>query len=205
MSLFLGPIHYWLHGKIKIQNTIVEEIIAYAKEEYGTNYREYLDTEYGIIESAPLEEVIDESNIHGWLQERIHRVEKHLAYTVTNILKDHPESLDKLKEIYKNTGKNQAQKLNINHEATASMIYKAAINDSLLDGMPCDHVNSVNSQEEDSITWTRNECVHKEFWNAVDGDISIYYLLRDEYINGFLENTGAKYEKIGEATYRIRK
>ncbi|NMB44433.1 MAG: hypothetical protein GX995_09930 [Clostridiales bacterium] len=205
MSAFLGPIHYWLHGKIKIQDSIVEDILAFAKEEYGLDYREYLDTEYGIIEKEALEEIIDESNIHGWLQERIHRVERHLAYTVTNVLKEHPEALDKLKEIYKNTGIRQARELNIGQEATASILYKAAVNDSLLDGMPCDHVNAVSSQEEDSITWKRSICVHEEFWNEVDGDISIYYLLRDEYINGFLENTGAKYEKIGDNTYRISK
>lgn len=205
MSAFLGPIHHWLHGKIKIQNSIVEEILSFAKEDFSLDYREYLDTEYGIIESDPLEEVIDESNIHGWLQERIHRVEKHLAYTVTNVLKEHPDALDKIKEIYKNTGVNQAQKSQIDNESTASQLYKAAVNDSLLDGMPCDHVNAVNSQDENSIVWKRNQCVHEEFWNDIEGDISIYYLLRDEYINGYLANTGATYEKIGESTYKISK
>ena len=124
MSAFLGPIHYWLHGKIKIQDSIVEDILAFAKEEYGLDYREYLDTEYGIIEKEALEEIIDESNIHGWLQERIHRVERHLAYTVTNVLKEHPEALDKLKEIYKNTGIRQARG-NIG-QATASILYKCS-------------------------------------------------------------------------------
>ncbi len=205
MSAFLGPIHYWLYGKIKIQNSIVEDILTLAKADYDLDYREYLDTEYGIIENDPLEEVIDESNIHGWLQERIHRVERHLAYAVTNVLKEDEKALDKIKEIYKNTGIKQAASSQINKESTASQLYKSAVNDSLLDGMPCDHVNAVNSQEENSITWKRNECLHEGFWNEVDGDISIYYLLRDEYINGYLENTGAKYEKLSESTYKISK
>ena len=69
--------------------------------------------------------------------------------------------------------------------------------------MPCDHVNSVSSQEEDVITWTRNQCVHEKFWNDLDGDVSVYYMLRDEYIKGFIENTGATYEKIDDSSYKI--
>lgn len=205
MSAFLGPIHYWLHGKIRIQNNIVEDILELAKEEYDLNYRGYLDSEYGKIETEPLEEVIDESNIHGWLQERIHVVERRLAYVVTNFLKEEPEALDKLKEIYRNVGISQFEQSQLGSDATTSELYKAAVNDSLLDGMPCDHVNLVSSQEEDETKWKRSLCVHEEFWNEVDGDVSVYYNLRDEYINGFLENTGGRYEKIDDSTFIISK
>ncbi len=205
MSAFLGPIHYWLHGKIRIQNDIVEDILDLVEKDYNLNYREYLDNEYGKIETKPLEEVIDESNIHGWLQERINIVEKRLAYAVTNILKEKPEVLDKLKEIYRSNGIRQFEQSQLNSDSTASELYKAAVNDSLLDGMPCDHVNSVSSQEEGEITWKRGLCVHEEFWNQVEGDTSVYYTLRDEYINGFLENARGKYEKIDDSTFKISK
>ena len=205
MSAFLGPIHYWLHGKIKIQNNIVEGIIELAEKDYNLNYREHLDKEYGIIETESLEEVIDESNIHAWLQERIYVVEKRLAYVVTNLLKEQADALNKIKEIYRKTGINQASQAGVNEKSTASELYKAGVNDSLLDGMPCDHVNTVNAQDEGSLKWTRNQCVHEEFWNDVDGDISIYYSLREEYIKGFLENTGAEYEKLDDSTFIIFK
>lgn len=205
MSAFLGPIHYWLHGKIKIQNDIIEDILELAEKDYKLDYREYIDNEYGRIETMPLEEVIDESNIHGWLQERIHIVEKRLAYVVTNVLNEVPEALDKLKGIYRGNGIRQFEQSQLNSDSTASELYKAAVNDSLLDGMPCDHVNSVSSQEEGEITWKRGLCVHKEFWNEVGGDISVYYTLRDEYINGFLENTDSKYEKNDDSTFKIFK
>src|SRR5699024_12014946 len=116
-----------------------------------------------------------ESDIHGWLQERVDVVENRLAYLVTNLLKEKPQSLEKMKEIYKETG---AKLSKVNEKSTVSEIYKEAVHDSLLDGMPCDRVNSVDAQEEDLVTWKRNQCVHEEFWDSLGGDVKIYYLLR---------------------------
>ncbi len=205
MSAFLGPIHYWLHGKIMIQNDIVEEILKLAKEEYNIDYRQDIDNEYGIIELEPLEQVIDESNIHGWLQERIHIVEKRLAYVVTNLIKDQGQSLEEIKKIYRQTGLAESEKSKLSRQATVSQIYKAAVNDSLIDGMPCDHVNAVKSQDDYEITWKRTQCVHKEYWDDLGGDVSIYYDLRDEYIEGFLENFDVTYKKLDDSTYKISK
>lgn len=205
MSAFLGPIHYWLYNKINIQNDIVEDIIKLAEEDYQLNYREYLDSQYGIVETQPLEDVIDGSNIHGWLQERIHRVEKRLAYLVTNLLEEEAASLDKIKDIYKSIAIKKSSQSQVNSESTVSELYKVAVNDSLLDGMPCDHVNAVSSQEGNKIEWKRTTCVHGGFWDDIGGDVSVYYQLRDEYIEGFLKGTGAEYKKIDEASYQIIK
>ncbi|HHX56049.1 MAG TPA: hypothetical protein GX705_06840 [Clostridiales bacterium] len=205
MSVHLGPIHYCLYNKIKIQDKITEDILLLAEDNYNSNYREYMDKEYGIIEKKPLEEIIDESNIHGWLQEGIHIVEKRLAYLLTNLLKEHAESIEQIKEIYKNTGIKEAERIQINNEFTASELYKTAVNDSLLDGMPCDHVNSVKARDDNNISWKRNSDVHEEFWQAVDGDVSNYHNLRDEYIKGFLTNTDATYENINDSSFKIFK
>lgn len=205
MSAYLGPIHHWLYKKIKIQDKIVEDILFLAEDNYNLKYREYMDKEYGIIEKEPLEEIIEESNIHGWLQERIHIVEKRLAYLITNLLKEHAESYVEIKEIYKNTGLMEAQRILVNNEFTASELYKAAVNDSLLDGMPCDHVNSVKAQDDNNVSWKRNSDVHKEFWQAVDGDVANYHKLRDEYIKGFVANADATYENTNDSSFKISK
>jgi predicted GNAT family acetyltransferase len=70
MSAFLGPIHFWLYDKIKIQNEIVEEILDYA-EKNNENIRSELYAKFGDGDLKPLSEVIDVTNIHGWLQERV--------------------------------------------------------------------------------------------------------------------------------------
>lgn len=93
MSAFLGPIHFWLYDKIKIQNEIVEEILDYA-EKNNENIRSELYAKFGDGDLKPLSEVIDVTNIHGWLQERVARVERKLAYLVPKLIDNTPTSGD---------------------------------------------------------------------------------------------------------------
>lgn len=148
MSAFLGPIHYWLYNKIQIQHSIVNKIIE-AGEETIPELREYLNTKYGKSETRPLEDVIDQSNIHGWLQEQVSREEYKLAESITLLQKKKPEILNEIKDIFQIAGKSIFRTITIENVSNA---YKA-ISDSLLDGMPCDHANSVIEENEERIVW----------------------------------------------------
>lgn len=198
MSAFLGPIHFWLYNKIKIQNNIVEEILDFS-ESKGLNLRENLYGEYGDGELKELDQVIDTSNIHGWLQDQIIRVENKLAVSVTELINKDSASMDKLKEIFYNNGVN-ASKLNENSSVEEAF---KAISDALLDGMPCDHALGVISQDENEAIWKRYECVHSRFWEAAKGNIDVYYSLRDEFIKGLIAKANLSYEKIDETTSKI--
>ncbi len=198
MSAFLGPIHFWLYNKIKIQNDIVEEIIAFAEKD-NLQMRKTLYGKFGNGELKPLEEVIDVNNIHGWLQEQVSKVENKLACAVTEIYNEKPLMIEVVKEIFKNKG---AEVSELTEASGLDEIYKS-LNDTLLDGMPCDRANAVISSDENSVVWTRTLCVHEQYWNAAGGDIKNYYILRDEFIKGLLKNTGVDYEKIDDTTYKI--
>ena len=87
MSAFLGPIHFWLYNKIKIQNDIIEDIISLS-ESNNLNIRSKVYELYGDGDLPPLDEVIDVTNIHGWLQEKVSVVENKLSYAVTALLKE---------------------------------------------------------------------------------------------------------------------
>ena len=104
MSAFLGPIHYWLYNKIQLQQSIVNKVIEAGKETIP-GLEETLNVKYGESETRQLEEVIDQSNIHGWLQDQVQREEYKLAESVTLLQKGKPEILNKIKEIICNTGK----------------------------------------------------------------------------------------------------
>lgn len=199
MSAFLGPIHFWLYNKIKIQNEIVEETLDYATNSLNNNMRDDLYNKFGDGDLKPLDQVIDVTNIHGWLQERVNQVEKKLAYTVTELTKNNPENFQIIKDIFKSKG---AEVSTFEKDSSLDEIYKA-INDTLLDGMPCDRANSVVSQEDNEIIWKRNVCVHQQYWDDVQGDINDFYTLRDEFIEGLLSITDVKYEKLDETTSRI--
>jgi hypothetical protein len=200
MSAFLGPIHFWLYNKIQIQQGIVEEILK-VSEDIAPGLRDELDTRYEVSITSPLEEVIDETNIHGWLQQQVEQSEYKLAYCVTSLIEKDPTILEKMETIFRQNGKNKSTLTNTSSPAEA---YKA-ITDSLLDGMPCDHANTVIEDNENQIMWKRNTCVHKTYWDEVGGDITNYYDLRGAFIRGFLIGTSLVYEKIDEVNNRIRR
>ncbi len=202
MSAFLGPIHYWLYNKIKIQHDIVENIILLIEEKNPQlKIREKLSNKFGDAEIKPLEEVIDVNNIHGWLQNKISIEESRLAYSVTSLLSENPDTLNDLKKLFKNEGSRVSE---LSENDSVDEIYKN-INDTLLDGMPCDRASVVVSQDEKEIVWKRNLCVHEDYWDSVGGDIKNYYLLRDEFIKGMLEKVNVTYKKLDEVTSIITK
>ncbi|MBC8061854.1 MAG: hypothetical protein H7Y18_14475 [Clostridiaceae bacterium] len=203
MSAFLGPIHYWLYNKIKIQQSLVEDIITLSQEinAIEIDLKNELDARYGVSETRPLEEAIDKGNIHGWLQTCVSQAEYKLAYGVTLLLKSNPELLKNIEELFQNKGKEQSLSQSTNN---ASEIYKA-ISDSLLDGMPCDHANSVLEENEARVIWKRNTCVHKDYWDEVGGDINNYYILREAFIKGFLSSLPVKFIKTNEVTSMIER
>jgi len=88
MSLFLGPIHYWLYNKIRNQESFTSVIAAKAKEKKWIT-----DADSYTKELPDLETAIDESNIHGWLQEQIIDAESRFASLVIEIKKQGINSL----------------------------------------------------------------------------------------------------------------
>ena len=66
MSAFLGPIHYWLYNKIQLQEKLTAQFAQMA-----VNNKWIAGDIYSKVDERPLDELIDESNIHGWLQTRI--------------------------------------------------------------------------------------------------------------------------------------
>ena len=81
MSAFLGPIHYWLYHKILLQEELTRDIALFAQE------NGYIKEDaYTYADGRPLEEIIDKSNIHGWLHEYIHSAERRYARLVTDLI-----------------------------------------------------------------------------------------------------------------------
>lgn len=200
MSAFLGPIHFWLYNKIQIQQDILEEILT-STENLFPGLKEELDTRYGVSETRPLEEVIDQGNIHGWLQSSVSQVEFKLANCITTIIENNPDVLSKIVLIFEKKGEEKSSLINTNNAAEAYKI----ISDCLLDGMPCDHANSMQEENENNVIWKRNVCVHMKYWEEVGGDINIYYALREAFIKGCLKGTQLMYEKVDEVTNIIRR
>lgn len=200
MSAFLGPIHYWMYHKIQLQQELIDGIIELGnKKEIGLSLEQELDDRYGKTEKRPLEEVIDQGNIHGWLQALVSQVEYKLAYGITLLLGKKPELIEELEDYFRRKGKGQGSEL---QGSSAAEVYKG-LNDSLLDGMPCDHANSIEEEKEEELVWKRNVCVHQSYWEEAGGDIAQYYRFKEAFIDGYVAAAGWNFIKLDEVTYRI--
>lgn len=199
MSAFLGPIHYWLYHKIELQEQLIDNILESAKQEgWNTLSADQLNTVCGSADMRPLEEVIDQSNIHGWLQQRIGVSEVRLAYLVTVLLKEDASRFDIIKKSAYHFGKSHALESGIN----AKEAFKA-LEDMLLNGMPCDHVNIILDQEVNRVFWQQNRCVHVEYWNKIGGDVAVYYELRTQIIQGIFAHSPLKFQALEGNKFEI--
>lgn len=193
MSLFLGRIHYIMYDKILFQEQILDNLLNFLEEEKRNELKKDLDEEFP-LEKGNLEDIIDESNIHGWLNERVIRSENRLAKAVSILLKD--LDLEKLKNKFFEIGKNYKA-------GEAPMEVFSFITSKFLDGMPCDHALAILKNDEDEFVFTVLSDVHKNIWKDYVSP-EIYWVLRDSFILGSLNSSDLKFEKI-EDNYVIRK
>ena len=199
MSAFLGPIHHWLYKKIQLQDQLTNQMLQFADKEGLVQIRESVDATYGKMSEGNLEDLIDENNIHGWLQGKITLVENRYAAVVTAILAEKPEVKKVMGELAYDVGKAHSALTGDNNAKDAYQL----LNDSLIDGMPCDHVNMLISAEDERVEWKRTQCVHAPYWTANDGDINVYYELRNQLVAGMLAASGLKLTADAEGNYVI--
>lgn len=209
MSLYLGKIHYWLFNKIlwfkdleiefeklgKLKGINTEELLKEVTKNYGER-----------VLDKPLEEIIDTSNIHGWLDSKIKISEGRLA-EIISVLKKSEVSDEEIKSVFKDQGRKAAIKdLEKRSLETAEEIFNG-LNDYILDGMPCDRVNEVLEASEDKVLWKRRVCVHKEMWTKENLDSKYFYEIRNEFIKEFVTivNPSFKYDILENGEMIIEK
>lgn len=206
MSLFLGKIHYWLYDKIVLFEKLEGEIILWAKnnELPIEGWLENIRDEYGIpLGNESLEEIIDTNNIHGWLQDKISKAEIRQAYIITNILNLNEKYIKDLSSIYQKQGKVLASTIENQGNNTPQDLHKIVF-DYLLEGMPCERVQEVIKSNENEFIWKTTTCIHKKYWDLAKGDINNFYILRDIWIEAFVNNIDDEF-KFNRVTENIQK
>lgn len=188
MSAFLGPIHFWLYNKIKMQEGLTNAICE-AGEESGWKAlsSDEQRQKFTVEELQPLESLIDVSNIHGWLQNRIDEAETRFAALVTAILREEPDRLPDIRDAAFRFGT-----ANRKTAETAMDAYRL-LDETLLDGMPCDNVNQVVQNEFDDYRWNRTQDLHGKYWTDPAAGPAVYYQIRESLIEGLLDGTGFSY------------
>lgn len=210
MSLFLGKIHHWLFKKITWFENLEEKILEFAGNN-GFNTDKIKEDIYGRFgkptEKKPLEEIIDTTNIHGWLQGRINSAEGRQAALITLILNENTEYKKDLLELFKKQGENAGNEYkDINIPNSPNEVFNA-LNEYILEGMPCDRVNEVTENNENEIVWETTQCLHSVHYEAVGGDVKNFYDLREEWIKAFVKNLNNDFifEKLSSNTQKIKR
>ena len=199
MSLFLGKIHYWLFNKVLWFEGLEGEIIKLAKDK-GIDVEKLeaeINSKYGVkTPNKNLEDMIDTSNIHGWLQGKIHSAEGRMAAWTKVILENNQDYILDMRKVYENQCVNAANEAKESLENINAETIFNSMNDYILDGMPCDRVNEVIDSSEESIMWKRRVCVHKNIWENEGILVDVFYELREHWINAFVNTMNNDYEYV---------
>jgi hypothetical protein len=191
MSAFLGPIHFWLYNKIGKQEELTKAIASMAAGNGWISDR----TAY-IRDLPALEDVIDESNIHGWLQDQIHDAETRYADLIQTVLTTHPERLEEISKVAFRYGRRNGR------DAEKATDVFRIFEDFFVNGMPCDRVNAVVTESDDEVSWQMTQDIHAQYW---DGETNIYYELRDCVMRGMLEGTPFALDSRDDARFTIKR
>lgn len=145
MSKNLGPIHFMMYDKIKFQDKITSYLLDGDTSE--------VDKINEPVSTEPLENLIDQENIHGWLDSKIDVVEKRLNYALNHST----NTKEKLYEFGK-----------INAEGKDFSDFNGVFTDLnmlLLDGMPCDNGLSAQIDDMGSLYLITNKNLHSKYEN----------------------------------------
>jgi hypothetical protein len=184
MSKFLAPIHGWLFNKILLLEDIEKEIVkSFNNETLRAAHTKAAETLGGFLPNEPLENLIDQSNIHGWLQKTITTAESRQAAFVKAVIEEDIKNVDTIKAIYEAKGKDVAKQMGIIESAKDAF---SSLNNVLLEGMPCDRVNVVVEDTEHKFVWKTQQCVHKANWETNGVEVEYYYRFREAFTKGFV-------------------
>lgn len=182
MSLFLGPVHYWLYDKIKLQEALTKAVT----KQTGSGEE--------LAKDCPkLEDVIDTDNIHASLQAMIDDAENRFAKLIT-------QNSDKEEQLL-SCAHSFGAKHKINENASPEAAYRA-FEDFFINGMPCDRINRIIRSDTQSITWKQESDIHEKYYTPLGTDSALYYKLRREAMLGMLMGTSLKL-KESNGTYTL--
>lgn len=198
MSAFLAPIHTWVFSKILLAEDLELNIKKVYIDKYGGNAKDVIEKSlaYGspIDITKSIEDIIDVSNIHGWLQDKIGKVETRIAFIITEMTKKNEKEAEVFAcECFIEQGKMVGETSRAKEMPGSPEEIFNSLNNYLLEGMPCDRVTRPIKSEDDKFEWETTSCIHKSYWNTVEGDVNIFYNLRHEWIKAFVENSNEEY------------
>ena len=194
MSAFLGPIHYWLYAKIQHVQNRTAQLAQAASADCSTLAENCLASVYETYGEPPapdkdLAELIDPTNIHGWLSTQIQRTEAREAALLKELSDYCGDTAWELAstvfaENGEQLGKAAAQTGRYDLE-TANGLYRA-FHDTFLSGMPCDGGFEEVLSTDDKIVLERTSCPKPALWQQIGVSVEGMQKLYQQWLTAFI-------------------
>ncbi|MDN3513981.1 MAG: L-2-amino-thiazoline-4-carboxylic acid hydrolase [Candidatus Brocadia sp.] len=201
MSLVLGPIHYWMYGKIQTTEGRESAIVSAFKVKYGAEADKILEQIYKKYPKSntnkSLEELLANKPIHQGIQSLIVEVETREAATVAAFCAKHPDAAKIAAEAAHKHGISCGKEAVRNKGLSASDCENTSkafevMGDFLCDGMPCDRGAQVVTESDERTRWDHESCVHEPYWRNAGADFLTMSNIINEWIAGFGEGINPK-------------
>lgn len=194
MSLFLGFIHHLMYDKILFLENLNERLINFAKNEgYDDVVLELSNTPK--VEKGNLEDIIDNDNIHGWLDERVVRTENRFAKVVNLLIEKSQDNKEKVLKTVSDVADSFDE---VSNPAEAF----GKLNSLFLDGMPCDGAISIVNEDENRLVFQVVNDMHYPIW-CFYGNEKFYWEIREAFTKRFLEKSSMSFNKLRDGLYEI--
>lgn len=180
-----------MYDKIKFQEELIDNLL----NRLGNEDMKAKVNELGVPEKGNLRDIIDQSDIHGWLQKRVNLSERRLALA-THILYELGLE-DRILTTLENLGEAEHFKGN----ALDALQW---MHEHFTDGMPCDRAIQPLEAEENYVHFEIAVDVHRPYW-SVYGLEDYYWQMRKHYMMGLLKNTDYHFKEGKEGDFFISK
>jgi hypothetical protein len=193
MSAFIGPIHYWLYRKISLvarREDFLRERAAALCGTAAEELQEQVRQTYGWPQPATdLSEIIDHTNIHGWLQRQIKIAETREAAFVKELLDTcGGAAAELIGQAFADHGRltGESARAQGGHDLSAAAGIYQALGDYYLNGMPCDQADTVIAAAADSTTWETGVCLQQPNWQRSGVDEQAMASFYRAWLAGFV-------------------
>ncbi len=193
MSLFLGPVHQWLFGKI----LIVEERERFLRREFterfgnrATGVVAEMARKYGRYLDEPLERLVANMPVQEFLVDSVERVETREAAIIKALIEEFGNRAEKfvLKVAYRH-GRTKGRKATEEYEISNPLPERVytILRNFFLDGMPSDDVIEIEQRPNREFIERHRRCLHRRYWQNVHVDERLMCEYLSRWVDGFCD------------------
>lgn len=200
MNETISPVYLNLFEKIKLMNSVTNAIASYGEQCGMTNFFDFVDMSCGAVPDGEFSQIIDLSDPEVFLSMYVGIVEARFAFVVTKMLNASQDFLSPIKIFCRQVG--SSNKLDSVSDCRNAFELMECI---LLDGMPGASSKEITTDSCNLVEWKIKKDNHKAAWDKWGGKVNLFYELQKDFIEGYLEGSGIKYEITEDKVFRLEK